>query len=66
VALEETAERRRVGIAEMVTYLLYRQVRTGRKQVLSLRSEVLLDIITGRDTHHIFYNNREMARYQHV
>lgn len=62
MAFEETAERRRIGITEMVADLLHGQVRTGGKQVLRLRSEVLLDIIAGGEAHFIFYNHREMAR----
>ena len=60
-AFEETAERGRIGIAEVVADLLYRQIRTGGKQVLRLRSKVLLNIIAGGDTYHLFDNYREMA-----
>ena len=66
VALEETAERGGIGITKVVTYLQYGQIRTGRKQILRLLSQILLNIIAGGNTHHLLDNYREMARHLYL
>ena len=61
MTFEKTAERRRIGIAEVVTDLLHGQVGTGGQKVSCLCCQVLFDIIAGRQADCFFDDHGEMA-----